>query len=61
MKKIELITCDAGDWSVLKLDDVIFDEGHDIPVYVWIDLLGVLGFDVIETEISNDDMEWGRY
>jgi hypothetical protein len=36
---IELITCDSGDWDVLKVNGKIFFEGHEIPDHVWLDLL----------------------
>lgn len=59
--KIELITCDAGDWYVLKVDDKIWHEGHDIPYLEWLSLLGSMGHEVIENEISDEDMEEGNY
>ena len=65
--KLELITCEAGDWEILRMDgkeSFISDyeaEGHSISNYDWIQLLKVLGFEVTEKEISDEDMEDGRY
>lgn len=60
---IELITCQSGDWEVLRMDyGEGFDcEGHSISKYDWIELLNVLGFKVETREISDEDMEMGNY
>lgn len=63
-KKIQLITCDSGDWEVVKIlnDDVdIFTEGHSISKNDWIALLGYIGVEVEEINISDEDMEMGSY
>jgi len=60
---IELITCNAGDWSVLRLnlgEDYEF-QGHSIPDHEWIKLLKLLGYEVEEREISDEDMEYENY
>jgi len=58
---IELITCDSGDWSVLKMNNVVEYEGHSISDFEWVELIRNLGFKVEEKEISNEDMEMGNY
>ena len=60
--KIELITCESGDWKVLKVDGKIYDEGHSIPDFVWVKLLQEkFGVAFEETIISDEDMEMGEY
>ena len=58
---IEFVTCERGDWEVLKLNGEVFDAGHSIPPFKWIDLLRELGFTVEEKEISDEDMEEGNF
>ena len=60
---IELITCESGDWEVLRLNNGEDFEanGHSISNYEWVILLGYLGFEVEEKEISDEDMEEGNY
>jgi hypothetical protein len=56
---IQLITCEDGDWEVLRMnlgEDFSY-EGHGIPNEVWIRLLKKLGYNVEIIEISNDKME----
>lgn len=62
-KHIELITCDSGDWEVLRLhgDKVFERSGHSIHSNDWILLLKKLGFTVKEKCISDEDMEEGNY
>ena len=60
---IELITCESGDWEVLRVnlgDDFKF-AGHRVPNYEWVNLLDLLGFKVKEKEISDEDMENENY
>lgn len=60
--EIELITCECGDWEVLKVDGKVFYEGHKIESDVWIELLSkTVGIEVKEKEISNEDMENENY
>jgi hypothetical protein len=60
---IELITCDSGDWDVLRVDlgEGFNYEGHSIPDYQWIKLLNILGYEVEVRNISDEDMENGKY
>jgi len=60
---IELIGCDSGDWSVLRvnLGEDFKREGHSISDYDWMALLNLLGFEVDYKIISDEDMEYGRY
>jgi len=58
---IELIQCDEGDWSVLRLDIETTWEGHDIINHDWVELLDKLGFKVQQKWISDEDMENGNY
>lgn len=60
--KIEIISCESGDWEVLKVDDEIYYEGHSIPNEIWIRLLrGKLDVECVESDISDEDMEMGNY
>lgn len=58
---VEVITCDSGDWEVLKLNGKVYSEGHDIPVFVWLELLESLGVTSYEINISDKEMESGQY
>lgn len=60
---IELITCESGDWEVLRMDlGESFEFGnHSIPNGVWIKLLEKLGYEVKQKKISDEDMEEGNY
>lgn len=60
---IELITCESGDWSVLRvnLGEDFKVEGHSLSNWDWIELLNLLGYKVEQKEISDEDMEYGRY
>lgn len=59
--KVDLITSECGDWAVLKLNGELFYDGHDIPNYMWIELLGEIGIEAFDAIIPDDDMENGRY
>lgn len=55
---IELITCESGDWAVLRSKQLNFEyQGHSIPYHEWIKLLILLGYKVEEQEITDKDME----
>jgi len=60
---IELITCNAGDWSVLRvnLGEDFESQGHSIPNHEWIRLLDLLGYKIEERNILDEDMEYGNY
>jgi hypothetical protein len=58
---IELISCESGDWEVLKFDDEIIYEGHEIPTDVWLGIIQSLGCDVATKVISDEEMENGEY
>ena len=60
---IELITCESGDWEVLRVnlgEDFDF-SGHSIPNHEWVRLIKMLGYEVEEKEISDEDMEFENY
>lgn len=60
---IELITCESGDWEVLRvnLGEDFQEEGHSINHWQWIDLIKLLGYEVEKREISDEDMEYQNY
>ena len=60
---IELITCESGDLEILRVNygEDFLEEGHSLSNYNWVELLNRLGFEVEQREISDEDMEWGRY
>lgn len=51
---IELIICPEGDWRVLKINGVVFYQGHEI---MWEEVLRFLGYNFKITCISNKEME----
>ena len=59
--QIKLITCNSGDWEVLKIDGEIFAENHRLSSYDWVRFLNKLGYKIKEIEISDEDMEMGNY
>lgn len=60
---IELITCESGDWEVLRVDfGEDFDRScHRLDSSDWCDLLTLLGYKVDKITISDEDMEMGNY
>jgi len=57
---IEYITCESGDWEILKVDDEYFFSGHNIPTHVWLDLLeGLSNVNIVvkRTELTDEEME----
>jgi hypothetical protein len=59
--KIELISCEGGDWEVLKVDGKVRFDGHSIREHEWIELLTEIGADVTTRTISDEAMEMGEY
>lgn len=59
--RVEVITCESGDWEVLKLNEEIIAEGHSLSTYDWFSLLDKLDTLIGEKEISDEDMEDGKY
>jgi hypothetical protein len=60
---IELITCESGDWEVLRMnlgEDFLW-EGHSISNQGWIILLEKLGYKVMIKDISDEEMEYRSY
>lgn len=55
--KIRLISNESGDWKVLLLNGKIYEEGHDIPSYTWVNLIRDLGYEVNAEEITDEEME----
>lgn len=58
---VDIIDCDSGDWTVIKVDGEILSEGHSISVWDVCDLIERLGHTVKRTNISDSDMEEGNY
>lgn len=60
---IELITCESGDWEVLRvnLGEDFERSGHSIRELDWLDLLDKLGYRLEIKEISDEDMEMENY
>lgn len=56
---IELITCEDGDWEILRLNEGKDYEysGHSIPNFEWIELLNILGYEVEEKIVSEEEIE----
>lgn len=54
--KISIITCESGDWTILRYED--FERsGHRIELEDIEDLLKYLGYKVEYKEISDEEME----
>ena len=54
--KISIITCESGDWPILRYED--FERsGHRIELKDIEDLLKYLGYEVEYKEISDEEME----
>lgn len=58
---VEVVTSESGDWTVIKLNGKVYEEGHSIPVHRWLDLIKKFGNEVSSIEISDEDMEEGNY
>ena len=43
MAKIVYVDTEDGDWCGLYVDGELFEEGHEIPRQIWIQLLESLG------------------
>ena len=61
IREIEIITCDSGDWEVIKVNNEIYYEGHSTPNDIWVELFEDLGVNVFKTNLSDEDMEYGKY
>ena len=64
---VDLITCDSGNYEVLRLNNKLNKkkeasyEGHSISNHQWMDLIKNLGYDAREKCISDEDMEMENY
>jgi hypothetical protein len=54
---IKYTTYDTGDWAILDVNcgEDFYFEGHNIPDYVWIELLEILGYKVEHEEVCNEE------
>jgi len=59
--RVEVITCQTGDWEVLTLNDEVIAEGHSLSNMDWLTLLDKLDILFGGREISDEDMEAGCY
>lgn len=57
MNKVEIIENESGDWTVIKLNGEVFSSGHDRVSWGMLGLLRELGVELVETEITDDEME----
>lgn len=55
--EIELITCERGDYEVLKVNNEIYYSGHSVPSQVWLDVFKLSGNKVLKNTISDEEME----
>lgn len=51
---IELITCESGDWEILKVGGLIVDAGHEIN---WSEVVKFLGYNFKEEYLTDESME----
>ena len=57
---LNITECDSGDWIIIEgriNDEEIYESGHSIPDFVWIDLLKKRDINVTSKTISDDEME----
>lgn len=59
--EVEVITSESGDWTIIKLNGEIIEEGHSIPASGWINLLEMLDVKTSIKEISDEAMESGEF
>lgn len=53
---IRLIENESGDWKVLLLNGKVYGEGHDIPIYTWMNLIHDLGHEVSIEDLTDEEM-----
>ena len=58
---IKLFTNESGDWEVLLLNGEIYYEGHNIPTFIWLELICELGYEVSTKDLTDEEMECGLY
>lgn len=58
---IGLVTNESGDWEVLLLNGEVYYEGHNIPAFIWLNLVNELGYVVNTRELTDEEMECGMY
>ena len=58
---IKLITNESGDWEVLLLNGKVYEEGHDIPTYTWINLIHDLGHEANIEDVTDEEMAYKLY
>lgn len=51
---ISITSCSSGDWVILSINGDEYTQGHSID---YLQLLKDLGYNVIQTELSDEDME----
>lgn len=55
--EIELITCERGDYEILKVNNEIYYSGTSVPSQIWLDIFKLNGNKVLKNTISNEEME----
>lgn len=58
---VELLTCPSGDWEILLVNGEYFTSGHAVCVHDWLNVMRLLGHDVVERTISDEKMEVEDY
>ena len=56
MNKIDVITNESGDWTIIYLNQEVYVEGHHIPIQTWLELIFELGNKVNYKEVPDGDM-----
>jgi hypothetical protein len=49
--KVELLTCESGDWEILKVNAKIVEQGHSIR---WVEVIKFLGYNFEETYVTDE-------
>lgn len=58
---VRLIENESGDWKVLLLNEKVYEEGHSIPDYTWINLIHDLGYEVSMEDVTDEEMAYELY
>lgn len=60
--KVELVSSESGDWHGLYVNEMLFHEGHEIPVYKVVrGFHHFMSLDYIETSIPDEEADRGFY
>lgn len=57
---VKYVSSSHGDWAGVYLNGKLYDEGHSIPVWLWIDLFNLNSVtEAVQFEVDGDWLEEG--